>query len=43
MLPFYERALCMKYSTFDHRRGVPVAIIAILIVVSAALLKYLGA
>jgi hypothetical protein len=32
----------MRPNIFDHRRGVPIAAIAILIVASAALLKYIG-
>jgi hypothetical protein len=31
----------MRYSTLDHRRGVPIAMFAILIVASTAIAKYL--
>lgn len=32
----------MRYSFLDHRRGVPLAAIAILIVASSAFFKYMG-
>jgi hypothetical protein len=32
----------MKYRSIDHRPGVSLAAVAILIVISAAALKYLG-
>ena len=33
---------CMRYPALDHRRGVPLAALAILAVASTALLKYLA-
>jgi hypothetical protein len=32
----------MKYPVLDHRRGVPLALVAIVVVASAILMKYFG-
>jgi hypothetical protein len=39
---FCEFVMEMKYRSIDHRPGVSLAAVAILIVISAAALKFLG-